>query len=176
MRIFLTLLAFSFTLSAFGQATGLPEALERRQAMLVEEGTCQAEWHTLGESPKPIKLGRGVSLWILPCAHWAVNLQASAFLQIEEASQPGGFLYKQVLFIDFDSGRGLRPDNVTFNPRFEEASGTLFSHQDFTASGQCGTEASYRWDSGQQALLLVKLMKREDCRNAKPWEQIYLKL
>lgn len=151
-----------------------PAAIEAHQKVQVDSGNCETDWKQLDEEQgRSYALTNGMKLWIVPCAQWAINLQATAYLEIPESTREGGAIFKPVLFIDYSTGRGLHPDMVTYNPAFDPKTLTLQSQQKFQYSDFCGSKAAYQWDEKTQEMKLTILIKNDECKKPAPWEKIY---
>jgi hypothetical protein len=158
-------------------AEKLPVTIEAAQAMKVTLGECQAEWRTILPLPaKSHDLGSGVRLWLVPCAHWAVNDNWSAYLTIPASSAPGGEVVRALNFVNYSLNQKLMAEAVIHNPVFREADRSLEQTYYPQSGGACISVSRYIWHPGHQSFILEKILKRDECRDfSAPLERIYPK-
>lgn len=159
MRIIFVFVAFAWA---------LPTTLVEHQNLMVKEGICEANWSSLGQE-RQLPVEDGMTVWLVPCANWALNFQYTAFVEIPDPAAESKF--KQLFFVEEDPYLGLHGEPVIQNPVWK--SPQLQGHQYFQSNSDCGAAASYDWNPGRQTFVLNRLLLNDHCRTAGPWRQVY---
>ena len=156
-------------------AQALPSTIVDQQKLLVRQGVCETNWADLSDNldSKHYPMGDGLEVWLVPCAHWAVNTDWTVYMQIPESSQPDGSLYTQIQFIDYSTYKGMYATNVIKNVQIDRQAKTLTGNQSFDTGGLCGSAGLFTYNSDQQTFVLSKLAKSDECKKPSPWKIIY---
>lgn len=175
MRTFLIVSLFCL-ISEAAQAADknlkLPKPIVTLQQMQVRQGECESNWEEMAQSVGVIRsvIDQDMTLYFVPCAEWAHNFAWATYLTIKESSHPDGFLTKSIRYVDYSAYKGLVAQDFAYNIQWNEDTKTLMARFFLNGKDICGSQSEFKWDSGQQTLILSRLIKQDICvGNGGPW-------
>lgn len=167
----LTIFSHSILAENLTETDSIPQYIQNAQDKLAQEAVCQAQWRSYNPENSPVAnfaVGNQHSIYIVPCANWAINMTWVVYLK----NNTNGVFTSQLTFNLITPLKELHTSQVVHNIRWHN--NTLFSSYYVKSSSDCGTKTKYKWNESTLAFDIESMYIKAGCGNThSDWEKVY---